>query len=186
MYFLKHPSQSIFASQKSNLPITSVFKLQPKSHNHPLPKLTTTDNKQCSLFIEALAKPCKFGRGSVPAARDSLSYGQRGRCPSHARGFASASINYGHVKRPGDPWAMGQVPLTENIPDRTVRRKTQTVAKMPQTPIENMVRTNSHTYTQNRINSHNTLYPPKIITLYRVYPRFSSRIVYDRKSLVII
>jgi len=82
-------------------------------------------------------------------------------------------INYGHVKRPGDPWAMGQVPLTGNIPDRTVRRRTQTVAKMPQTPIENMVRTNSHTYTQNRINSHNTLYPPKIITLYRVYPRFS-------------
>ena len=51
MYFLKHPSQSIFASQKSNLPITSVFQLQPKSHNHPLPKHTTTANKQCSLFI---------------------------------------------------------------------------------------------------------------------------------------
>ena len=32
------------------------------------------------------------GRGSVPAARDSPPYGQRGRCPSHARGFASASI----------------------------------------------------------------------------------------------
>ena len=49
MYFLKHPSRSIFASQKSNPLITSVFKLQPKSHNHPLPKHTTT-NKQCSLL----------------------------------------------------------------------------------------------------------------------------------------
>ena len=27
------------------------FQLQPKSHNHPLPKHTTTANKQCSLFI---------------------------------------------------------------------------------------------------------------------------------------
>ena len=51
MYFLKHPSQSIFASQKSNLPITSVFQLQPKSHNLYLPKHTSTANKQCSLFI---------------------------------------------------------------------------------------------------------------------------------------
>ena len=32
--------------------------------------------------LEALAKPCKFGRGSGDDARDSLSYGQRGRCPS--------------------------------------------------------------------------------------------------------
>ena len=86
----------------------------------------------------------------------------------------------------------GQVTLTENFPDRTVWWGTQTitslicenkcgfvvplsyvpfVAKMSQTPIENMVWTNSHAYAQNSINLHNTLYPPKIITLFRVYPR---------------
>ena len=42
---------------------------------------------------------------------------------------------------------------------------------MSQPPIENMVWTNSHAYTQNRINLHNTLYLSKIITLFRVYPR---------------
>ena len=40
-------------------------------------------------IIEALAKP---GRGNVLVARASANRGQRGRCPSHARGFASVSI----------------------------------------------------------------------------------------------
>ena len=95
-------------------------------------------------------------------------------------------------QRSSDPQAMGQVTLTENFPDRTVWWGTQTitslicenkcgfveplsyvplVAKMSQPPIENMVWTNSHAYTQNRINLHNTLYLSKIITLFRVYPR---------------
>ena len=39
--------------------------------------------------LEALAKPCKFGRGSVPAARDSSPYGQRGRCPSRVAKFCA-------------------------------------------------------------------------------------------------
>ena len=41
-------------------------------------------------IIEALAKPCKFGRGSVLAAHDSPPYGQRGRCPP---GFCKCLYN---------------------------------------------------------------------------------------------
>ena len=41
-----------------------------------------------SHIAETLAKP---GRGNVLVARAAANRGQRGRCPSHARGFASAS-----------------------------------------------------------------------------------------------
>ena len=40
-------------------------------------------------LFETLAKP---GRGNVLVARAAANRGQRGRCPSHARGFASASL----------------------------------------------------------------------------------------------
>ena len=82
---------------------------------------------QFSEIIEALAKP---GRGNVLVARVAANRGQRGRCPSLARGFASTSINYGYVKRSGAPWAMGQVTLTENFPDRTVWWGTQTISSL--------------------------------------------------------
>ena len=42
-----------------------------------------------SMFVEALAKS---GRGNVLVAHTAANRGQRGRCPSHARGFASASL----------------------------------------------------------------------------------------------
>ena len=103
-----------------------------------------------------------------------------------------ARVKWPIGQRSSDPQAMGQVTLTENFPDRTVWWGTQTisslicenkcgfveplsyvplVAKMSQPPIENMVWTNSHAYTQNRINLHNTLYLSKIITLFRVPPQ---------------
>ena len=41
--------------------------------------------------LEALAKPWKFGRGSVPAALDSPPHGQRGRCPSRVAKFLRES-----------------------------------------------------------------------------------------------
>ena len=42
-----------------------------------------------SHFLESLAKS---GRGNVLVARTAANRGQRGRCPSHAQGFASASL----------------------------------------------------------------------------------------------
>ena len=45
-------------------------------------------NEHYAQILEALAKP---GRGNVLVAHTAANRGQRGRCPSHARGFASAS-----------------------------------------------------------------------------------------------
>ena len=67
MYFLKHPSRSIFALQKSNLPITSIFKLQPKSHNPSLPKLTTTANRDTCKTREGQRPRCPYGGESRAA-----------------------------------------------------------------------------------------------------------------------
>ena len=54
---------------------------------------------QFSCIIETLAK---LARGSVLGAHTAANRGQRGRCPSHSGGFASTSINCGHVN-----WGIG-------------------------------------------------------------------------------
>ena len=56
------------------------------------------------------------------------------------------------------------------------RRTVPAVTALQPSPIdENLIRTDSHAYAQNRFNSYNTLYPPEIITLFRVYPRLIPR-----------
>ena len=112
-----------------------------------------------------------FHSAMVPEIPKILHYPQALRHPVL---FCSGNWHFSHpsTSKSNDPCAMGQVTLTENFPDRTIRWGTQTVAKISRPPIdENMIRSNSHAHAQNRINLHNTLYLPEINTLFRVYPR---------------
>ena len=52
-------------------------------------EMSSSESCENKYIIEALAKP---GRGNVLVAHRAANRGQRGRCPSHARGFASAFL----------------------------------------------------------------------------------------------
>jgi hypothetical protein len=75
------------AKKKISAPLRSLRDSLPIAHLTSLITLPFFS----SLITETLAKP---GRGNVLVARAAANRGQRGRCPSHARGFASASAIY--------------------------------------------------------------------------------------------